>query len=370
MKKLCVLFCLTILVSSSTNAQEIIPLDTTNWEIQANAYLFEKFKGQDAVYLQGGRIILKESEFLNGRISFDLYLKEEPSFPGVYFRVQEESQNSEQFYVRPHQSGNPDATQAIPTVRGVSPWQLYFGNRYSFPFEFNFEDWTHVEILVNDDKAQVFMNYAKTPSLSWNLFHKAKKGGIQFRGGNASGLHLANIKVSHEAPEIINFSPVKRKPIDGLIDQWQVSDKFEEALLERPDIYDSLIRSRKWVDKIEVEEGTAANISRALQLNDGKPGNTSFAKIEIQSEKDQLKLLDFGFSDRVVVILNGKPIYRGNNRWKSRDYRYLGTIGLFDSVYLNLIKGKNILLMAVSEDFGGWLITGKFQNPDGIKIRE
>jgi hypothetical protein len=38
----------------------------------------------------------------------------------------------------------------------------------------------------------------------------------------------------------------------------------------------------------------------------------------------------------------------------SRDYRYLGTIGLFDSVTLPLKAGENEIWIAVSEAFGGW----------------
>ncbi len=46
----------------------------------------------------------------------------------------------------------------------------------------------------------------------------------------------------------------------------------------------------------------------------------------------------------------------------------MGTIGLFDAVYLDLKKDENTLLMAVSEDFGGWLITGKFADEQGIIV--
>ncbi|MEP3390293.1 MAG: hypothetical protein ABJO02_19025, partial [Reichenbachiella sp.] len=110
-------------------------------------------------------------------------------------------------------------------------------------------------------------------------------------------------------------------------------------------------------------------ISRVQNLYNGKPGETVFAKVTIQSDKDQLKYFEFGYSDRVVTILNGKPIYKGTNFWRSRDYRYLGTIGLFDGVYLDLKKGKNTLLLAVSESFGGWLVTGRIMDMGGIKIK-
>ena len=168
---------------------------------------------------------------------------------------------------------------------------------------------------------------------------------------------------------MIDFKPIKREAIPGLIQEWEVSDKFAEAALDDLGNLSKLIKARKWEHQIQVEEGTAANISRVIQLRDENPGNTVFARINIQSDKEQMKLFHFGYSDRVVAILNGSPIYRGNNNYRSRDYRYLGTIGLFDSIYLPLKKGNNTLLMAVSENFGGWLITGKFEDSTDIDIK-
>ncbi len=349
------------------NAQRHIPLDTTHLEINAQSYLLETYKGKEAIYLKGGSIRLKNEVFLNGTIEYDIYLKKVQGFPGVYFRV--DGDNAEHFYVRPHQSGNPDANQAAPVVNGISPWQLYFGPKYSFPYEYKYDDWTHVKVVVNDNRAQVFLDYQEEPNLSWELFHTPKEGGISLTGGNNQALHIANISIDNDAVELKGFDPGKRKPIDGLIQHWEVSDKFEEQLLQDYGSLKTVIDNRSWGKRITVEEGVAANISRQVKLRDQEPGNTVFAKINIDSSKDQTKLFDFGYSDRVVVILNGQPIYKGNNKYRSRDYRYLGTIGLFDAVYLNLKKGSNTLLLAVSEDFGGWLVTGKFSDTKGIQIK-
>jgi hypothetical protein len=144
---------------------------------------------------------------------------------------------------------------------------------------------------------------------------------------------------------------------------------FEKKLLEDPSNFDYAIKNRKWGRKIQVEEGTAANISRGQLLRDGSQGETVFAKITIKSDKDQIKLFHFGYSDEIITILNGNAIYKGTNKWRSRDYRYLGTVGLFDAMYLNLKKGNNILLMAVSENFGGWLVTGKFEDKTGLTLK-
>ncbi|GAB5399446.1 MAG: hypothetical protein Aureis2KO_10310 [Aureisphaera sp.] len=358
---------LLCLLPSLLSSQNIIPIDTINWKIESKAHIIEDYKGKKAIYLQDGAMTLKNTKFLNGTIEFDIFLKEEPAFPGIFFRSN--NSNSEHWYIRPHLSGKPDANQAACTTNGITPWQLYFGPKYSFAHEYKYDDWTHVKLVVNGDNAQVFLDHSEEPNLSWNLFHEPKSGAIIFRGGNSTGMHLADIKIDRNKVELLNFKPNERKPIDNLVSTWEVSTKFEEKYLKHPNKMDSLIRSVKWKGEIKVEEGTAANISRLVERYNDQPGNTVFARIDITSDSDQLKLLEFGYSDRVVAILNGKPLYWGNNRWRSRDYRYLGTVGLFDAVYLDLKKGKNTLLMAVSEDFGGWLVTARIKNKEGIKIK-
>ena len=363
------LLSLLLWLSFNVSSQDIIPIDTSNWQIQARSYVLEKHRGVNAIYLQAGTMTLKDAEFLNGTIEFDIQLKEEPAFPGIYFRSNLETGDAEQFYVRPHQTGNPDANQAAAATKNITPWQLYFGPKYSFPYDYNFDDWTHVKILVNGDNAQVFLDNSDQPHLSWKLFHKAESGKIILRGGNSSGFHIANIKVSHEAPTLENFQPIEKEAIPNLVREWEISDMFSEEMLSNPNKLEPVLRERRWQGKVQVEEGTAANISRIQNLRDGSPGNTVLAKITITSDTDQIKLFEFGYSDRVVAFLNDEPIYWGNNKWRSRDYRYLGTIGLFDGIYLNLKKGKNELIMAVSEDFGGWLITGRFKDDSGVRVK-
>jgi len=62
------------------------------------------------------------------------------------------------------------------------------------------------------------------------------------------------------------------------------------------------------------------------------------------------------------VYLNGTLIYSGENMYQSRDYRYLGTIGLFDNIVLPLQPGDNELWFAVTESFGGWGIKARIND--------
>jgi hypothetical protein len=71
-----------------------------------------------------------------------------------------------------------------------------------------------------------------------------------------------------------------------------------------------------------------------------------------------------GYSDGVVVYVNGQPLYAGRN---SMSYRFPGQIGWFypyaDAVFLPLKKGPNELLLAVSENTAGWGFMCRFDKP-------
>jgi len=359
------LFCLSL--TTRVTAQEIVPMDAEHWDVRAESHVFEKHLGKDAIYLQGGSIFAKNLEFLDGTIEFDIFLKEEQMFPGVCFRGDAQFMNGEQFFLRPHLSGKPDANQGAPAVNGITPWQLYFGPSYSFAYDYKFDDWTHVKVVVNGRQAQAYLDYATEAQLSWNLFHDPQAGSLFIRGGSTA-MYIADVRIDPTKPELVDFNPIPRDPIEGVITEWEISDMFEEELLNDPANLGPVIEARSWQGTITVEEGVAANISRIQVLRNGEPGSTVFARIVVTSDRDQLKLFEFGYSDAVIAILNGTAIYKGNNKWRSRDYRYLGTVGLFDAIYLDLKRGKNTLLLAVSESFGGWLVTGRFEDTDGLRI--
>ncbi len=359
---------LSVVSIQNLSAQRTIPLDTIHWQINAQTYNFENYKGKDAIYMRGGLAILKDTEFLNGTIEFDVFLTERQGFPGIRFRAVDGG-NMESFYLRAHLPGKPDANQAAPVINGITPWQLYFGPKYSFPYHYNYDAWTHIKLIVKDDKAQLYLDHAQRPNFSWRLVRKPETGSVAIGGGGQAPMHYANFRINKDAHEIIDFKVTERTPIEGLIPEWEISSMFKEQELNDISGLKQLINSRKWLGKVQVEEGTAANIARVANLPQNRPANTVFAKITIRSDKNQLKLFEFGYSDRVVAILNGQPIYKGTNNWRSRDYRYLGTVGLFDAIYLPLKKGNNTLLLAVSENFGGWLVTGKFPNPSGLTFK-
>jgi hypothetical protein len=92
------------------------------------------------------------------------------------------------------------------------------------------------------------------------------------------------------------------------------------------------------------------------------------ARVIVRSDRERIVRAGFGYSDRVRVYLNDRLMYSGDNGYRTRDYRYLGTIGLFDEVWLPLQRGDNELWFAVSEDFGGWGILCRLGALEGIDL--
>ena len=89
---------------------QTIPFDSDRWEIRAQASKIVKYLDRQSLFMKGGMAIVKESDFKNGIIEFDIAFTRKRGFMGVVWRVYNPS-NFEEFYMRPHQSGNPDANQ-------------------------------------------------------------------------------------------------------------------------------------------------------------------------------------------------------------------------------------------------------------------
>src|SRR6185503_9114171 len=185
---------------------------------------------------------------------------------------------------------------------------------------------------------------------------------------NVAAMRFANF--SYTSTDNVEIKNLQTFPISipaNSIMQWQVSNPFKEDVLKDKNVFDAAFVNKLSWKKLATEHGGFANLARLYPVTDS---NTVFAKITVTSDKDQVKKLDFGFSDRVKVFCNGQAVYSGNNFFRTRDYRYLGTIGYFESLYLSLKKGENTIMLAVSETFGGWGVMAKWENMEGIQAKE
>ena len=348
-------------------AQEF-PFNQRDWDIKAGGSVIENYKGKNSLYLFGGLARLKNQEFFTGILEYDIYVTQRRGFPGIHFRIQEDA-NYEEFYIRPHQSGNPDANQYTPVFNGNAAWQLYFGERFSTAINYEFDAWNHVKLVVTETQLEVFINDMDKPLLTVDeLKHVHKPGGIEFSGGGPSGFHIANFKMTKTSNvRIKGTAKAKEKLPAGTVNSWSVSNAFAEKSLEGVNMLSNAQKRGLTWQTLKVEERGYVNLNRRAANTDN--ANTVFAKVLIESDKKQVKQLYYGASDRGLVYLNGAVLAGTYNNFRSQDYRHLGTIGFNDAVFLPLKKGTNELWIAVSENFGGWGVMAAFADMEGIRLK-
>jgi hypothetical protein len=346
-----------------------VPFDSGRWQISAAQSRVEDHLGRTSLFLKGGGAVVADARFPDGIIDFDVAFTGERGFAGGVWRVQD-SRNYEEFYLRPHQSGNPDANQYTPVFNGISGWQLYHGERYTVPAVYRFHEWIRIRIAFSGARAAMYIDDLEKPVLVVeDLKRDIEPGGGGVSCDNFAPAHFSNFSFLATGSPPIPARHGTPEPVPaGVIPSWWVSDLLAERALEgRCELSAEDVAARAWA-RLETERSGLANLARVQGINIRK--NTAFARKVILSDREQVKRLDFGFSDRVRVYLNGRLLFHGNDTCRSRDYRFLGSIGYFDALYLPLAKGENELLMAVSEDLGGWGIQAKLENLAGITLQD
>lgn len=355
------LFCLYAYQVEGQNFTSL-PFTAEHWDFGSSDISPESYMGKESYRLDGAAIATKNVSLKNGTIELDMNFPYGRFFPSILFRVID-GRNGESFYVRPHQSGNPDATQYTPVFNGYAGWQLYHGQGHGEAVELTPDTWHHVKINILDDQADIYFNNMEEPLIQvTDLKRDIASGEIGLSSG--APVYFANVKYTKRNPTLTTRTAEPFEEPQGLIKEWQISDVVaNEDFREKPTIS---TEGLSWTRQPTEYTGTI-NLAKFLQSSEGK--TTVLAKLDIESESDIRKQVIFGYSDFVWVFVNGEQIYAGRNDFRSRDYRYLGTIGWFDSVYLPLKEGDNEVVFVVGENFGGWGIKAKIENQEGIEIR-
>lgn len=347
-----------------------VPFGTERWEVKAAESKVVNHLGRSSLYLKGGLAAVRDTKFTDGVIEFDIAFTGERGFMGVFWRMQD-FENYEEFYIRPHQSGNADANQYQPVFNGVAAWQLYHGEGYAAPTRYDNNQWTRVRIVVSGRRAEIYIKDMETPALYVaELKRETKEGRVGLSASNFAPAYFSNFAVTpmDAAPPLKSVPKEAAATPPGAVKSWLVSDAFDGKSLEgKYELAPADAPKLNW-HKLAAEPNGTANLARVQGLAEGR--DTAFARLVIRSEREQVKKIRFGFSDAAKVYFNGRLVYGGSDLYQSRDYRFLGTIGLYDELYLPLRRGDNELWLAVTENFGGWGVAAQFENMEGIKLGE
>jgi hypothetical protein len=365
-----------VIVAPSAANPDVVPLGSKRWQIDAEESEVATHLGRESLKLKGGVALVGDADFTDGIIEFDIAASGERGFMGVVWRAQD-AKNYEHFYIRPHLSGMPDACQYTPVFNGVSGWQLYHGAGYNASVDYVVDRWMPVKIVVSGRRADVYVNDMVTPLFAIDELARGEGTGTvgllvsDFAPGYFSRFRFERMgEAPLRAAAADEASPPSSgdavNAAEGTVREWLVSSAVDERSLDGVTVLDETRKRALTWTRLSSEPAGAVNIARAHGRSDDR--NTAFVKLVVNSERAQGKLLRFGYSDRARVYLNDRLLYVGDNSYQSRDYRFLGTIGLFDGLLLPLDEGRNELWIAVSEDFGGWGVIASFPDMGEIDL--
>jgi hypothetical protein len=344
-----------------------VSVDDPRWELAGAEAQRVEFQGQRALLLRGAIAKLGDANFDTGVIEFDMALPSNAqSFPGVYFRGVDDF-NYEHFYLRPHQNGNPDTMQYTPVINGMTGWQIYA--QYNAQTRLPINAWFHVRIEVAADSARIFVGADEAILVVGDLKRDRAAGYVMLRG-SLGGAYFANVNITPGEPGAAPpETPAELVP--GLVRTWQVSAAMPDDTAYR--FAEERRQDRLNWTPLAVESNGFANLARVAVHSPETPA--VLARISVMSDATRSAAMQFSFSDRVQVYVNGALIYAGDDSQNSRDYRFLGTVGWYDTLIVPLRRGANDIVFVVSEGGegrvgGGWAAGAAFPNMTGLRLVE
>jgi hypothetical protein len=304
----------------------------------------------------------------DGVVDVDAATPASRGFFGIQFRIAGDGVNAEWVYLRQHKSGQPDALQYTPVLNTGLNWQIYNGPGFTGAVEIPKDVWFHLRLEVTGAQARFYVKDMEKPALVMNdLKSGVRKGQVALAVlTGATCFSNFEIRTTPDAAWERHLPPTP----PGTLTRWSLSPSYDalERNLERPltpfesgaihwqDVEaepPGLVVINRYRESPHPRVSFASDFSKRLEPQPGI--KVVYARTSIDSGSDQMKKLYIGYSDDVSVFLNGRILFRGRSAQNFRDPGFLGIVNPEnDAVYLPLKKGRNELVLAVSELGGGW----------------
>lgn len=344
-----------------------VPPDSPRWNLEGEAKATE-YQGRECLLLDGGAAVLKDLELRDGVIDVDVATPASRGFFGIQFRIANDGANAEWIYLRQHKSGLPDALQYTPVLSTGLNWQIYNGAGFTGAVDIPKNIWFHLRLVVTGAQAELYVKDMDQPALVVDDLKSGVQKGQVALAVLTGATYFSNFEI-HTTPDAAWQRHLPPMP-PGTLTRWSLSPSYDalQRNLERP-LTAFETNAIQWQD-VEAEppgfvvlyryrEAPHPKVSFANDFSkrlEPQPGmKVIYARTNIDSDRDQVKKLYLGYSDDVSLFLNGKILFRGRSAQNFRDPGFLGIVNPEnDAVYLPLKKGRNELMLAVSELGGGW----------------
>jgi hypothetical protein len=361
------LFFVACAAHSQTPQTLAVAPDSPRWEFDGQAKPTE-YLGRKCIMLDGGSAGLKDFEMRDGVIDMDVATPAKRGFFGIQFRSSADGLNAEWVYLRQHKSGLPDAMQYTPVLNTGLNWQIYNGPGFTGAVDIPRDVWFHLRLEIVGAQAKLYVSNMDQPALVMSDLKSGIQKGQIALADLIGETYFSNfeIRITADAPWERHLPPM---PPDTLT-KWSISPSFDALArnLERP-LLPAESTAIQWQEVGAEPPGFVVlyryrqaphpkvsfqgDFSKRLEAQPGT--QVLYAKTTIDSDREQVKKLEIGYSDEVSVFLNGQILYRGRSAQGFRDPGFLGIVNPEnDAVYLPLKKGSNELMLALSELGGGW----------------
>ena len=255
--------------------------------------------------------------------------------------------------------------QYAPALNSVGgAWKIYHGDGANAVATLPFGAWVHVKIDVTGSVANLYLNGAAKPTLTVPAL--AGVDGAQvgvWTGAFGRGAYFSNVRYTARAPAAP--APPPALP-PGTLADWQITDALDATAF--PPGAALNLGTMRW-QSVRPEPSGVVLISRyrrspqvsfPFDATTGEPlvdnimnnqvagAKVVLARTVIDSDRDQIKRMLFGYVNGLVVYCNGTPLYFGADVGGG----IMCPVG--DGVFLPLKKGPNEVVFAVTNVTGGW----------------
>jgi hypothetical protein len=355
-KIICSIIALLIFQLATAQGSEIkVDMVASNWNVSEET-TFEKFDNRETLVLNGGRIMVKNQKFANGTIEVEVYANTIRSFAGITFRRQ--NNNMEEVYMRMHKSNQVDAVQYTPIFNNESNWQLFRENQARVSFKKT--GWNSLRIEVNNQSAEVFVNDEKGMTID-KLRTEQNTGEIGLFALFSNRFSNFKFTAKDAVERAKKDSSVSVDPT--IITKWEIT---KSKPYKAEDIHFENFLKEEYIT-VETEASGLLPISKYIKKSSS--GNFEqnkedyiVASTTVQADRYETKLFSFDYSDRIIVYLNGKAVFKGNNAFRTKGIQYMGHINInTNKLYLQLEKGENKIHCVVMDKANGWGLIAKLE---------
>lgn len=386
-KKIVILFILLPFAGSAVIAQKTrqkaskemrIPMEPPHWQYDTAGAEFIIYMNVKAVHIKNpSPLELKDVQFSNGTIEYDVALGQ--GFPGINFRMSDDKKNGDHFYLRYFGTTSPESRTTLQysaLIDGMSIWDLT--DEYQAGAVLNIPGWNHVKLVVSGKQMKAYVNDMNRPAMMVPCLEGGnEKGSISFSGGDVT---IANLVIKPDVVGNLNPAPgyISTYNDTRYLRNWQVSEagEFEHGKEIIPPFTGSPRKSPGFPDSttqwttLTAEDRGIVNLTRRFGATDFKKRRLAWLKTTIESDRVQERTLHLGFSDEIWIFINGRILYADKNHFGTPGQKFPRGRCTIENATLKLPlqKGKNEILIGLTNDFYGWGIISRLDDTDGIHL--